>query len=167
MVKQYIYLFVKLAFDPPVTSFALEAIHKQLEKLSWRINSAAEHITPPSDPNAETDTPVGLQADLTYFVVKTVNLEDASEVGMNAELGNTFYLSITGDATILAPVNGSDGEHITLHLTSNGHAVTWGHGWNFGTSGLPALSGGGLTDVISAVYRESAAEWYAGFTPGF
>lgn len=37
-VKQYMYLKVKLAFDPPTTSFALAAFEKQIEEHVWRIN---------------------------------------------------------------------------------------------------------------------------------
>jgi hypothetical protein len=42
MVKQYIFLSVKMAFDPPATSFAIEAIQKQLAALEWRLNVWAE-----------------------------------------------------------------------------------------------------------------------------
>lgn len=37
-VKSYIYLSVKLAFDPPSSSFVLESINKQREELAWRLN---------------------------------------------------------------------------------------------------------------------------------
>jgi len=41
-VKIYIYLKVKLAFDPPQNSFLVDAIKNQLEELSFRINVQAE-----------------------------------------------------------------------------------------------------------------------------
>jgi hypothetical protein len=37
-VKTYIYLKVRLAFDPPGTSFLLEAIQRQITELEWRLN---------------------------------------------------------------------------------------------------------------------------------
>ncbi|HEY2455601.1 MAG TPA: hypothetical protein VGI71_23900 [Scandinavium sp.] len=52
MVQQYIYMNVRLAFDPPATSYAIAAIKDQIEELSCRINIASEQITPPSDPFA-------------------------------------------------------------------------------------------------------------------
>jgi hypothetical protein len=167
MVKHYIFLYTKLSFDPPATSFALDAINKQLEQLAFRINVAAEHITPPADPFTEGVVSEADTVTQLFFEVKTKTLEFASTITPNAGTANTFYLTLTGNCTINAPVSGSDGEHITLELTSNGHTVTWGSGWNFGDSGTPDLSGGGLTDIISAVFRESVADWYAGFTPGF
>lgn len=41
-VKQYIYLKVKLAFDPPTNSFLLESINKQIDRLEWLMNSVSE-----------------------------------------------------------------------------------------------------------------------------
>lgn len=41
-VKQYIYLKVKLAFDPPANSFLTDCIEKQIEQLEWLLNSVAE-----------------------------------------------------------------------------------------------------------------------------
>lgn len=40
--KTYVYLQVKLLFDPPPTSFAIEAIQRELVKLEWRMNAQAE-----------------------------------------------------------------------------------------------------------------------------
>ena len=73
---------------------------------------------------------------------------------------------MTADCTINAPVNGSDGEHITLEITSNGHTATWGSGWDFGDAGAPALSAS-KADIVSGYYKETAASWRAGFTTGF
>lgn len=41
-VKTYTYLSVRLVFDPPTTSFQLDAIQDQLKELSWRINEDRE-----------------------------------------------------------------------------------------------------------------------------
>lgn len=37
-VKTYVYLKVKLVFDPPTTGFVLTSIEKQITELEWRIN---------------------------------------------------------------------------------------------------------------------------------
>jgi hypothetical protein len=175
MVKSYIYMAVRLAFDPPGTSFGIDAVKTQLAELGWRINVAIETSTPPSDP-------FGLQEILevagegatvyeggvmpTYFAPKLVVLDFKPVVTPDASEGNVFYLTLTGNCTINAPVNSADAEHITLGLTSGGFAVTWGPGWNFGDAGEPQLSSD-KTDVISAVYRASSTEWHAGYTTGF
>lgn len=41
-VKTYVFLRVRLLFDPPTTSFLIEAIKKQIEELEWRINVQRE-----------------------------------------------------------------------------------------------------------------------------
>lgn len=38
VVKSYMYLRVRLLFDPPSTSFAIEAMKKQVEELEWRLS---------------------------------------------------------------------------------------------------------------------------------
>ena len=37
-VKTLIYLKVRILFDPPTTSFALESFKKQIEEFEWRLN---------------------------------------------------------------------------------------------------------------------------------
>lgn len=46
-VKSYVYLKVKLLFDPPQTSFAIAAMEKQIEELEWRINVHREEVAHP------------------------------------------------------------------------------------------------------------------------
>lgn len=41
-VKSYIYLKVKLMFDPPLASSVTESINRTISELEWRLNVAAE-----------------------------------------------------------------------------------------------------------------------------
>lgn len=41
-VQQYVYISVKLMFDPPTSSFVLEAYNKRLDELTWRLNVMEE-----------------------------------------------------------------------------------------------------------------------------
>lgn len=43
MVKSYVYLRVRLLFDPPTTSFLLEAFDKQIKEAEWRIIEQKEN----------------------------------------------------------------------------------------------------------------------------
>ena len=167
MIKQYIFMTVKLVFDPPDGRYALPAFQDQIKLLEWRINVAAEQINPPSDPFAPVDAGPGVGSTTTYFKVIAATLISEPSITPDAGEANTFSLSLDQSVTINAPINGTNGEHITLMLTGNGHSVTWGAGWNFGTAGPPVLSGGGKTDVISAVYRQTISDWYTGYIPGF
>lgn len=44
-VKTYVYLKVKLAFDPPLSSAVIESINRQISELEWRINVAVDPST--------------------------------------------------------------------------------------------------------------------------
>lgn len=37
LVKTYLYLRVRMLFDPPTTSFLLEAMNKQISEYEWRL----------------------------------------------------------------------------------------------------------------------------------
>lgn len=41
-IKSYMYLKVKLLFDPPLGSAVMESINRQISELEWRINVEAE-----------------------------------------------------------------------------------------------------------------------------
>ena len=41
-VKSYVYFKVRLAFDPPTSSSAVESINKMIAELEWRMNIEAE-----------------------------------------------------------------------------------------------------------------------------
>jgi len=55
MVKTYIYLRVRLLFDPPQTSFVIESLNKQIEELEVRMSIVREGDSW-VDPMAETAT---------------------------------------------------------------------------------------------------------------
>lgn len=42
LVPTYVYLKVRLAFDPPTTAAVLESFDRQAKEYEWRINVAAE-----------------------------------------------------------------------------------------------------------------------------
>lgn len=41
-VRTYVYLKVKLIFDPPLSSSGIEAINKYISELEWRINISVD-----------------------------------------------------------------------------------------------------------------------------
>lgn len=43
-VKSYIYIKVRLLFDPPTTSFAIDSMNVQSKELEWRLNVASEGV---------------------------------------------------------------------------------------------------------------------------
>ena len=41
-VKTYVYLRVRILFDPPSTSYLIESLNKQIQELEWRLNVVRE-----------------------------------------------------------------------------------------------------------------------------
>ena len=41
-VKSYVYMKVKLLFDPPLSSAVMECMNRMIGELEWRLNSEAE-----------------------------------------------------------------------------------------------------------------------------
>ena len=78
-VRSFVYLSVRLIFDPPSTSFVIEAIEKQIAELGWRINVMAEQPPIPSgvfvanwyDLTGMTDFPSGWIATSAVLVMPT------------------------------------------------------------------------------------------------
>lgn len=56
LVKTYIYLKVRVLFDPPGTSFLLEAANNQIKEYEWRLNVFREVELPPFVPPEEVST---------------------------------------------------------------------------------------------------------------
>ena len=56
LVKTYIYLKVRVVFDPPGTSFLLEASNNQIKEYEWRLNVFREDELPPFVPPEEVST---------------------------------------------------------------------------------------------------------------
>lgn len=54
--KSYVYLRVRMLFDPPATSWATVAMKEQIEQLEWRLREAREESIPvPEDLPDEDD----------------------------------------------------------------------------------------------------------------
>lgn len=56
MVQTYVYLHVRLLFDPPSTSFVLDAFKKQKEETAWRL-SVMSTTSPESVSNLHGHSP--------------------------------------------------------------------------------------------------------------
>lgn len=51
-IKSYVFLKTKMLFDPPQTSFVIDALNKQIEELEWRLNVHREE-TGYTDPDPQ------------------------------------------------------------------------------------------------------------------
>lgn len=44
MIRTYVFLKVRMLFDPPSTSFHIEAMNKQIEEYEWRLSTFREDV---------------------------------------------------------------------------------------------------------------------------
>jgi len=58
LIKTYVYLKVSMLFDPPATSFLIEAKTKQIAEYEWRLNTFREYDLDPTDPMSEVGVEV-------------------------------------------------------------------------------------------------------------
>lgn len=64
-IKLYTYLKVRVIFDPPTSSFVLDALNKQIQELEWRIQIQAEYLDDFDSCNCEEEA-------LPDFVVEDI-----------------------------------------------------------------------------------------------
>lgn len=60
LVKTYVYLKVRSIFDPPTTSFMIEAVDKQIKEYEWRLNVFREYAKYPLPPEPAPSEEVSL-----------------------------------------------------------------------------------------------------------
>ena len=60
LVQSYVYMKVRKSFDPPTTSFHLEAITNAIEEYEWRINVECEGSFEPREVIDEGNTEGGM-----------------------------------------------------------------------------------------------------------
>lgn len=84
-VKTYVYLSVRLVFDPPTTSFALNAMKEQLQELEWRLNVTREAI----------DHPIGIEDDA---VASSEAIDKLAEA-----LSETFVVTVEAGTDLSTP----------------------------------------------------------------
>lgn len=50
MVRSYVFLKVRMLFDPPGTSYLITAMEKQIQEYEWRLSTKREWLLNPVDP---------------------------------------------------------------------------------------------------------------------
>jgi hypothetical protein len=51
LVRTYIFLKTRMLFDPPTTSYLIEAMNNQIREYEWRLNVYREIVLPPQPPD--------------------------------------------------------------------------------------------------------------------
>lgn len=51
LIRTYVFLKVRMLFDPPTMSFLIEAMNNQIREYEWRLNIFREMVLPPQPPD--------------------------------------------------------------------------------------------------------------------
>lgn len=130
------------------------------------IKSLAAYVSPTATGLATFAKMVQTPVALTY-VSSGTTLVDAS-------LGNTFRLTLTGATTILGnPSNSTDGQMIIVEVIQDGtgsRLLTYGTNYAFGTlvTSPTLTTTASKTDVLGFMFNSTAGKWrLLAFSPGY
>jgi hypothetical protein len=103
-----------------------------------------------------------------------VSLSYAATLNTDANAGDIFDVTLTGNATLANPTNPVDGKTLRWRITQDStgeHEVTLGNKFvipSSATSPLPFSTEGNLTDILAATYHASRDKWdVVAFVPGY
>lgn len=71
LVPTYVYLCVRMLFDPPATSFLIDAANKQIAEYEWRLTQSAEELIPLPVPMPVRPKTPNYDGDVEYVAVPT------------------------------------------------------------------------------------------------
>ena len=116
------------------------------------------------------DTMSGRLVNTTAVTAGVAVLTDAPLILVDASRGLHFRVTLSGDRTLGNPVNGTDGQKITLEVIQDATG-----GWMLGFSSAYALSvvpsltpGPGMRDFLGFIYIAATGIWYpVGVAQGF
>jgi hypothetical protein len=102
-----------------------------------------------------------------------VALTDATNITVDASLGNDFRVTIAASRTMGNPSNAVNGQQIIFQITQGSggsSAITWGSGYEF-SAGLPQptlSTTAGQTDLLGFIFNAAKGKWLlAAFVNGF
>lgn len=86
MVKSYMVMKVRLMFDPPATSFAIESMKTLVSEFEWRLNTLELVFNPNAYRSNVNDTKVWVLTEGDEFPAEA----ESGDIGYNPETGNLW-----------------------------------------------------------------------------
>jgi len=97
------------------------------------------------------------------FAPKVVALTDATTIAVNAALGNDFRVTLTGNHTLGAPTNATDGQRVVFQVTQDStgsRTLAYNAAYDFGTPGTPTLgTTASSIAMLRFVYNANSTKW--------
>ena len=97
------------------------------------------------------------------FAPKVVTLTDATTITTDASAGNDFRVTLTGNHTLGAPTNPTDGQRVVYQVTQDStgsRTLAYNAIFDFGTPGTPTLgTAASSTAMLRFVYNANSTKW--------
>lgn len=166
-VKTYIYLKVKLVFDPPLSSSVIESMKESIHELEWRLNISSDNQStnnPESDKNVcisiiKSEINANGELVLTYSDNTVVNLGVVvGKDGPKGDKGDSGANGVDGSdgksAYEIAVNNGFTGTETEWIASLKGEQGIQGPKGDKGDSGVNGVDGQNGTDGIGITSTE-------------
>lgn len=109
-----------------------------------------------------------------YHMPRVVTLTYGATLNTDANTGDIFDVTLTGNTILANPTNPTNGQTIRWRITqdsSGGRGVTLGSKFaipSTATSPLPVSTGSGMMDILGATYHLTRDKWdIIAFVPGY
>ena len=109
-----------------------------------------------------------------YHMPRVITLTYGATLNTDANTGDIFDVTLTGNTTLANPTNPSNGQTIRWRITQDstgGRGVTLGSKFvipSTATSPLPFSTGSGVMDILAATYHLTRDKWdIIAFVPGY
>lgn len=97
-VKSYVYLKVKLLFDPPLSSSVIEATNRMINEYEWRLNVEVETTGyTPDDPTDPTDPVTPIVGTTDYRQLKNLPKINGTTLIGNYDEKDPTVVEMSGD----------------------------------------------------------------------
>lgn len=106
MVKTYIYLKVRLVFDPPSSAFVLTSFESQIKELEWRLNVQVDP-SEISDENTPTPTP----ASYPNLIFPSATLVEQGPMIMETGTTRGAIITVVFSRGYIDPAYGTSGKY--------------------------------------------------------
>lgn len=146
-VKNYVYLQVKMIFDPPTNSYVMDALKQQADELGWRLNVQAESVE---------------DFDFMHNEKAVKETEDQNESSQTQEAVTSGYIQVS-EGSDSAPTVSDYSATYTAQNSSSPEAITVSQI----TLGTPSLNADSSSSQASNDQYSVEGETLNLFTNGF
>lgn len=160
--------------DDAVTASKISATLDQIAAPTGNVSLGGYRLTDVGTPSSAQDASNKTYADTKIsksgdtmtgkFAPAVVALTESSTISVDADLGNIFTITLTGDRILGNPENATSGQSLIFRITQDtggSRLITWDTDYRFGVDITePVLTTtASKTDYVGFIYNADAGKW--------